>query len=240
MLRLSVNLLLKEIEFVINACAKFVEDTHPLENFKRQLEQVNRTKGVIPGQEISIPLGAPLRTKTSLGEYERDGEGAHNVYGTVSFVWRVSVDGPPQRRELILDGLMSTTVQIVNATTDKALASWNFDVGDQASPGCHFHVQACWPREENRERWPGDAASINVPRLPVPVVLPTDALEFLLGELFQEAWPVHRTRFPNPYQAKRLISIFKWQIKKLESGGSAAWHALKAAKPEASDKLFLD
>lgn len=240
MLRLSINNLQKEIEFVIAACSKFVEDLYPLESFKRQLDQINRTRGFIEEQEVAIPISAPLRTKRSYGEYEPDGAGEHNVFGTLSFVWRVAVDGAPGRRELILNGLMSTTVQIANATSGNVLASWNFDIGNNESPGCHFHVQACWPKEANRERWPEDPASINIPRLPVPITLPTDALEFLLGELFQDTWPPHRARFPNPYQAKRLISIFQWQIKKLESGGSAAWHALKAAKPVLSDKLFVE
>jgi hypothetical protein len=64
-------------------------------------------------------------------------------------------------------------------------------------------------------------------------------LEFLLGELFQEDWPEHRARFGNPYQAKRLVAIFQWQINKLQSGGRSAWHALKTAKPEVEDKLFV-
>jgi hypothetical protein len=238
MLRIAINQLVSELGYVISSCTKFVEDTYPLESFKRQLEQLNRTPEVLAEREISIPVNAPLKTIISYGGYEKDDAGQHNVFGSISFIWRVSVEGGIGKRELILDGLMSTTAQIINASTGAVLASWNFDIGNADAPGCHFHVQACWPREQERGNWPNDPASINVPRLPIPVVVPTDALEFLLGELFQEGWGAHRARFKNPYQTKRLIALFEWQIKKLQSGGASAWQALKAAKPEVNDQLF--
>jgi hypothetical protein len=71
------------------------------------------------------------------------------------------------------------------------------------------------------------------------------ALEFLLGELFQDRWAERvsndskEVQFWRSTQVKSLVQLLEWKRKRIESGVGSPWMALKRAKPEAADGLFV-
>jgi hypothetical protein len=90
------------------------------------------------------------------------------------------------------------------------LAMWRVEVGDDASPGCHFHTQI--EGERNNPPYP---RSLSVPRLPTLLVTPMAALEFLLAEMFQSRWQQHAAEESaemqrwKPIQKQRLLKLFE-------------------------------
>jgi hypothetical protein len=194
----------------------------------------------------SIPIDRPLRTMDSTGEYEQGGRrGAHIIFGELTFIWEVFCPhetGPrsrPQNR-FVLSGLSSTKSRICEHTSegDRELATWRVEVGDNASPGCHFHAQIEGEREE-----PPFPESLSVPRLPTLLVTPMAALEFLLAEMFQSRWQKHAfyetadMQRWKPIQKQRLLNLFDWQVQCVESCVGSPWTAFKTYKP--TDDLFL-
>jgi hypothetical protein len=118
------------------------------------------------------------------------------------------------------------------------VARWCFEVGDDNSPGCHFHVQV--KASEEGHLFP---PSLSVPRLPGMLVTPIDAADFLLGELFQEEWTRHLAKETDNLrrwsrcQRRRLSNVLGWQREEVSRSSGAAWMALKRAKP-ARDRLL--
>jgi len=191
----------------------------------------------------------PVRTKPSMGEHRVGGGGGHNVIGELSAIWRIRLIRLSGQKKLSLPslfslvGIASTRVRILemsNAGNQNELARWRFEVGDAQSPGCHFHVQVLG----------GDGDSLfpktlEVPRLPGILITPMDALEFLLGEIFQDCWRRETSKSCDAMtqwsgcQKKRLTRVLKWQRDHLETGSGSPWTWLKGRKPEA-DLLIKD
>ena len=118
------------------------------------------------------------------------------------------------------------------------LAMWRIELGAHDSPGCYFHIQILGDRDG-----PSFPRSIPIPRLPSPFVTPMAAVEFVLGELFQDKWSreagqagPHHSRWKS-IQQKRLSCLLKWQKVAIETGQSSPWMNLKDAKPPPD--LFL-
>jgi hypothetical protein len=236
-LSLLIGPLSTELQYASDACESFVEDIGPLQNLRSQLDRLRHTPNGRRGI-LEIPRETPLRTIPSTGNYRPNGHGELTVYGTVSCIWDVTVLKVNGKDAISLDGLASTTVRMLDANTNIVVAEWNFDVADAAAPGSHFHMQTPWPLQSAFHDWPNAKSDIDVPRFPILFVLPTDALEFVLGEIFQNAWPKHRARFSNPLQGKRVAQLIQWQLNQLIGSEGSPWLAIKSAKPAATDSLF--
>lgn len=115
---------------------------------------------------------------------------------------------------------------------------WRIELGAPDSPGCYFHVQILGDRSD-----PPFPRSIPIPRLPGPFITPMAAVEFVLGELFQDDWRRKTVGARNHHndwwaiQHQRWSNLLKWQKDVLEQRGSSPWMNLKAAKPP--PELFL-
>lgn len=190
----------------------------------------------------SIPPERPLRTVDSPGEYEQRGRrGSHTIFGELTFIWDISC---PQERSprsrpqnsFVLSGVSSTRICILERTAEghRELARWRFEVGDDASPGCHFHTQI-----EGERADPPYPRSLSVPRLPTVLITPMAALEFLLAEMFQSRWQEHAAAETaemqrwKPIQKQRLLNLFEWQIQCVNDSVGSPWTAFKTFKPAA-------
>jgi hypothetical protein len=234
-LKFNAAALSQEIELVKKASSKYLQNPYVFDHLA-----FGWKKGFSgpPGSEFvwEIPRDMALKTKLSCGDYAQDGMGGLSVFATLSFIWKMRVVSAGAKAIVEPFDLASTEVKIFNQIPDEqpvAIAEWQFDIADANSPGCHFHMQVDWKRGQGQE-------SMDVPRIPVPMVLPTDALEFVLGELFQTEWPKHRTAHGvNSFQRTRMSRMLKWMHDQLEDSGTAPWLALKSLKPLPADKLFI-
>ncbi len=178
---------------------------------------------------------APLITKPSRN-YEPGGKTAFAVRGEICWTWQISPIRPKGKRNKVSDafevnGIASAKLKIKN-NENEILAVWRIELGASDSPGCYFHSHL-----------PGELC---IPRLASLFVTPMAALEFLLGELFQDRWAEHVSRdcatvqFWRSTQQQLLLKLMDWKRKKIKSSVGSPWIALKKAKPEAADGLFLD
>jgi hypothetical protein len=189
----------------------------------------------------------PIRTIRSPGEYERGGGGEHTVYAEVTGIWEIAPVAPRRKAQpwhkCALVGLASSVVRIFDegANGPRELAMWRMEMADDQGPGCYFHVQLCGERTE-----PPFPKSMSVPRLPTLPVTPAAALEFVLGEIFQESWGPEglareddNLRRWRTIQTKRLERFLAWQHAEVQRDGvlGSPWIRLKRLKPNAG--LFL-
>lgn len=196
-----------------------------------------------------IPENDPIQTKLSNGEYEpNDRRGEHNVFGRISGVWDIrKLEAKGKKKNFrspnfILFGIASTKISVWSQEEDnvaKELARWTVEIGSTSSPGSHFHTQIDLDDEDNK--FP---KSLSVPRLPGVLHTPMDALDFLLGELFQDRWYQHVSRQSDPVQTwancqrTRLVRLLGWQSQKLSAASGSPWAMLKRQKPELN--IFYD
>ncbi len=203
--------------------------------------QSSRGSRVVPWM---ISEEFPLRTIASEGEYERGKRGRYSVFAELTSVWEIRPIKPPKKAMLpkgfALDGKASTRIRLIQKDDERELAMWRLEIGDDASPGCHFHTQVLG----QTEAVPFPKA-LSVPRLPFFLATPTVALEYVLGELFQDRWEREGLREGDELQvwrriqSKRLGRLLAWQSQELTkpSGLGSPWIRLKKLKPEAA--LFL-
>jgi hypothetical protein len=188
-----------------------------------------------------------LWTIVSDGEYEPAGrKGPRRIVACIDGNWDIRPIGPnPKkaqgrlRRLLEFSGVASTRARLFHeADTNRQIAMWRMELGAADSPGCYFHVQVLGEDEDTM--FP---KSVSVPRLPSVFVTPMGAVEFVLGELFQERWAkaamedsgdVHRWV---KLQKQRLQCLLKWQRDTIEASLISPWIALKNEKPGA--RMFL-
>jgi len=117
----------------------------------------------------------------------------------------------------------------------EVVASWDFDIGDHQSPGCHFHAKFSPPSEEDRVLF----KDVDVPRLPSLIFMPTDALEFVIGELWQDEWRKMAASGTKEieewrrYPRDRFERLFAWYSSELRNTRGTPWAQLKCAKPDA-------
>jgi hypothetical protein len=213
-----------------------------LRKFATDLENARTTKVETP---FRVRIGqAPyerLQTVPSDGKYRRGTKGEVTpVYGTLSCVWEcIHRNKAIQRqRSFFLIGEASTHLSIRNSTDNSLLAQWQCEVGDPSSPGCHFHSSA---KQRNEDGLYSEQAPfpswLEVPRLPTVCVTPMDALDFLLGELFQDKWweqVCKSTDARNTWskgQSRRFEKLLAWQSRAVRDWSGTAWMSLKRAKP---------
>jgi hypothetical protein len=230
--------------------SKYLDDEHDdshaiITTWRKQLSAFRTSQ---PGTKFdwAIPFQRPIRTKLSVGKYEPDGNGEHSVYATLSSIWQIAIPaldmrtakrGTPQSHFEVF-GKASTRVSVFAHRGQGAadeLARWRFEIGNQDSPGCHFHAQILGEAEDRI--FP---KSMSVPRLPNMLFTPMDALEFVLAELFQDEWAEHVAKETDAIrnwagcQKRRLIRLLQWQQDRLEKYSGSPWTSLKAAKPDAN------
>lgn len=115
-------------------------------------------------------------------------------------------------------------LQIVDPETGEIDSEWHFDIVSSDGPGSILHTQF----RHNMIDKP-----IPIPRLPSLVMLPSDALEFLLSELFHSKWSeVGQGKDYEAFSRKqqpRVRGFLEWQRRQLTGGGSV-WSMLRQAR----------
>ena len=220
-----------------------------LESFHRIIPSLRRDlanfRGDRAGSSMAweIRRNDPIQTKVSEGRYEAGERGGKlSVFGRVSGKWEITLPDDvkkkhSQSKEFILKAtsLASVEISIWNAAEEpeKEVARWTIEIGNDASPGCHFHTQITLDDSDNK--FP---STLSVPRLPGLLHTPMDALDFLLGELFQDDWyrvSSEENKVVNAWaacQRIRIINLLKWQTERLSKTRGSAWTMLKRQKPE--------
>lgn len=241
-------------------CKELVEETEALRDMAAGLlapdgdrvladlvGQMNRACQRATQRPVEIQL-SPLRTRPTLGYEPGSRSGGTEIYACVTGVWEVrSLGGTGPKSRLAFTGKASTVIELWPAEClarerekgASRLAMWRIELGAHDAPGCYFHFQVLGDRAD-----PPFPKSIPIPRLPSPFVTPMAAVEFVLGELFQDEWPRkasearHHQRRWRAIQRQRWCSLLRWQQRALDVGGSSPWMNLKAAKPP--DDLFVN
>jgi hypothetical protein len=198
-------------------------------------------------QRLQIPDTDGERVRTIVGRGYEPGKraGGHNLAGELCFTWTVQPIGAhaARDRKFKLIGNASTKLRIVEVRDnqpDKLLAQWQVEIGTEASPGCFFHVAVSHtdpPPTLFRSCLP-------VPRLPSMLITPTDALDFLLGELFQTSWRQRNGEERDDasawgkLQKRRLQNVLRWHHDELNRAAGSAWNWLKHRR-RPPPELFL-
>ena len=246
-LRFSFTDMLSEIQAMTKIGKDFLAgDTHSI-LLPKLYEDLQTLRGRPAGSKLDweISRRSPLRTIAGR-KYEAQGRKSHHlVYGEVCGKWEIENDigakpGLAKYFKLRNNGQASIKVRVVDCSSQLRhleIARWNVDVGDAASPGCHFHTQICL------EPCMWFPKSLSVPRLPALLHTPMDVLEFLISELFQNEWQRHvaatsrEMQVWNVCQKKRLLSLLKWQHRTIANATGSPWTALKTTKPESTALL---
>lgn len=215
------------------------------------LEQLSKSLASIRGTsrgEISrwqISDRHPLKTSWSDGSFERTDQrrrGTHKVCGVITSVWEITPSDPSATNRRLAKtfdvvGNASVCVRLVEKMEDgneRELAMWRHELGSDSSPGCYFHTQILG--EDGRVD-PPFPHSLPVPRLPTLAFTPMSALEFVLGEIFQDEWAKHAScETPammrwRPIQQKRLKQLLEWKLRLARECTGSPWIALKRGKP---------
>ena len=239
-------------------CRELVEETEALRDMAAALLAPDGDQALagLAGQFDSVCGSSPhlrqiqlrpLRTKPTRDYEPGSRSGASAIYACVTGIWEVwSVGKTGPKSSIAFTGNASTVIELWPAECQSyeqlngasRLAKWRVELGAHNSPGCYFHIQILGDRDH-----PPFPKSIPIPRLPSPFVTPMAAVEFVLGELFQDEWPRkasearhHPSRW-RTLQRQRWCRLLRWQEQALNAGESSPWMNLKAAKPP--DDLFL-
>lgn len=237
--------LIDECEALLAYAGHFLDKntTDVLREAKNALENLRVSRCTRP-LRWGIPMDRPLCTKWSDGESQPNGRSKHKIRAQFSFVWeirRLDEGKYNNGQYLLLDGLASTITTIVEQTDggERCIARWAMDVGDYHSPGIHFHFQV---KGQDDTFFP---ESLDIPRLPAPLMSPFLAVDLALGELFQDRWSQYATAdnkatrtWRNIHQ-DRLLRFLEWQSKCVSSCIGSPWMAMKRAKPQ-RDLLVAD
>jgi hypothetical protein len=173
-----------------------------------------------------------LETVVSSGESELGNNVAWTIKGGLSFRWDIlrSASGKNPRFRIVnattrLSLLLCSPEGAVAPGEEAGRAVWRFEIGDPQHPGTLFHSQVDWPLVDDRR--------LEVPRLPSIVLTPVEALDFMLGELFQLRWPQGQkgTRWQST-QRGRLLKFLEGAADTVNGATDrSALMSLKAWKP---------
>ncbi len=241
-------------------CKELVEETEALRDIAAGLlapdgdgvladlrGQLDRACERATQHPIEIAL-RPLCTRPTLGYEPGSRSGGSEIYARATGIWEVrSVGRVGPKCEIAFTGKASAVIELWPAECQSCeqlngasrLAKWRIELGAHDSPGCYFHFQVLGDCSH-----PPFPKHIPIPRLPSPFVTPMAAVEFVLGELFQDEWPRkaseaqhHQSRW-RAIQRNRWCRLLRWQEHALNAGESSPWMNLKAAKPP--DDLFVN
>jgi len=244
-LHFPFQMLLDEIEAISRITRGFMAPSAVgvFAQLKANLESIRASKSTAVAP-WAIRESYPLQTGESLGQYEPGDGGSHVVVAELTCLWEVAC--VPDRKHgnraptyLSLEGIASTRVRLFDVDTDprRELAMWRMEVGDNASPGCHFHVQILG--EPSHQVFPH---SLPVPRFPSIIVTPMAVLEFVLAELFQDNWRQRAAQESadmlrwKPIQQKRWRDLLAWHQICMRDAIGSPWTSFKTKKP--SPELF--
>jgi hypothetical protein len=121
---------------------------------------------------------------------------------------------------------------------EREIAMWRMEIGNEALPGCAFHAQILGEAEGGH--FP---RTLSVPRLPLFMATPLAALDFFLGELFQNDWPEVAARASantdmwRGIHAPRWERTLDWQKTQIAGAVGSPWLAVKRTYPQRD--LFL-
>jgi hypothetical protein len=232
----SFKELLLECEIIKTYAQHFLDKTTigMIDEARGTLNSIQTKGSTTETTRWSIPEDRPLYTRWSEGDSKPDKKSAHHVRGEFSFVWEIRpLDEKPYvgRSHLVLDGLASTVISIVDKNK-QCISQWTVEVGDHQSPGTHFHSQV---KKFGSKPFP---SSLDIPRFPSLPMSPFLVLEFTIGELFQDRWRKHAvvdsadaSRWRGIHEP-RLKRFFSWQLERLSSiSVGSPWMSLKLAKP---------
>ncbi len=211
---------------------RFLEKSRALEDLRTHLQII---RGKPKGNIYKLTLQC-LHTRPS-NKYEAGGRrGGQNIHAVISGTWNLR---PLGKGEIEFCGIASTKIKLYYSDNpDTRLAMWRLELGDEKSPGCYVHAHILINSPD-----PPFLKSSPIPRLPSLFVTPMSAVEFVLGELFQDEWAkatASNTKDVQNWRAlqkKWLQQLFSWYQGQIEKAGSSPWIALKKAKPE--DGMFL-
>jgi hypothetical protein len=248
----SCSVFRDEINLLASVAEPFLEPG--AERVLRNLaDQVDNIRGQGSDGVLSIEPTWPLLTRPCGGAYEHDGGGQYaTLHAEITARWEVHPVGTRVKsskdRRFEVAGKASTVAELFVTDPDAVertkVASWRMEIGNYDSPGAFFHVQI--PESRNRTvdghlaLWP---SWLSVPRIAAGPFTPMLAVEFVLGELFQEGWRDHVgsvggivrqsdvDRWRN-LQEQRLLAYLDWQRESLRVGAlGTPLQTLKWAKP---------
>ena len=237
-LRFKLANLASESKSVTRVARKLLEEKQILDYWYSPIEDA---QAALESFRWVVSEDDPITTKRTK-EYHGGGKcGEHDVFGTVSFVWEgqlvTQASGKRQPKKgtkpsyFVLTGNASVKMEIKKADTEECCARWMFEIGDASHPGPRFHVG--FSSESPPEAFP---KWLPVPRLPALLLTPGDAIDFLLGELFQSEWAGLLSRGGAACdvwfgrQRARLSSLLEWKRDQLKDGGPP-WLSIKSAPP---------
>ncbi|WP_050726786.1 hypothetical protein [Vulgatibacter incomptus] len=235
--------LLSEIEALRNLSDSFLDPTSfQLEELAGEIQGLVTQKGGTLALEI--PRERPLRTRLSEGEFEPANKSSNRrIFAEVSGIWEIKAakykvkdpkrPGKKAKEELLIgfNGLASTVISVFDEGVVIPITCWKMELGDANAPGCFFHTFASVDH------------GFPVPRHPNVFPTPMSAIEFALGELFQDPWEKAVSGATDPpqrwrsIQGKRLKALLNWQMQIIENATTSPWFTLKARKPAAD--IFL-
>ena len=198
-------------------------------------------------QELEL---RPLRTQATRDYEAGTRTGRQELYGLIRGKWELqSIGRQGPTRKIAFVGKASAVIELwpndclgkEMQHQSKRVAMWRIELGAEDAPGCYFHTQILGDR--NTLPFP---KVVPIPRLPSPFVTPMAAVEFALGELFQDKWQEESRLARDPQrrwrsiQKRRWVNLLTWQNDLItrHASQSSPWVDLKHAKPPSD--LFLN
>ena len=228
-LKFNVASLRQELIYCNNIARKFLE---PASQCKLKLAADQLTDipiGTTEFEPWQIDKDDPIKIQCAGGRHGLSGNGKY-LQGRLSFKWQLrKING----RQFELGEIVSTLIAIHcldDATrTNDLVLQWHVDVvTEEDAPLPWFHIQV-----ENPE-------NLSVPRFPSFLFTPSDCLDFLLGEIFQQEWMWHQMNHSHiqrfaAYQKSRICRLITAQRSALRRSGSnySSWITLKEWEPDA-------
>ncbi len=243
-LEFSFASVLREIRAIRDLAAPLLnpDDLWVLETFELSLKLIQQQR-----KEAAwvLPLDNPLRTKRCDGGYEKRTPespnrrgGRRELFGELTAIWNISpipeVKTSVLPSRFVVTGLASSKIRLVEELEGvrREFVTWRMELGAVDSPGSFFHVQIGEEDEESPVCQP-----LPIPRIPCAPITPLLALEFMLSELFQNAWPdrldkePERTKEWRNIQLERYQAFLGWQTDTLAKKSGSVLLSLKDAQP---------
>lgn len=204
------------------------------------LRSMDQLAKAAPGQSLVWSTeGGAIETIPNEGNHQvgRCGHG-RSLSGKLEFKWMIEPCGLPNRRQPLARpfALRNSSIRIAfrDLSLGISVACWDFDIGDHQSPGCHVHAKFAPIQQEERAA----LSDVDVPRLPSIILTPMDAIDFMVGELWQEEWlrisagTSVELKAWRQYPKRRLLKLLEWYLGEVRDAQGAPWNHLKRAKPD--------
>lgn len=236
--------LIEELDMLKAIGKKFLQPGYigALDDLKSDLES---TWSAAKDRLVPLKL-RELRTTPSQDYEIGNRRGGPAVYAVIPGIWKVSpLDDRSKKRKvkagrlLEFSDIASTKIELFDIQDPYTrLAMWRMELGAENHPGCYFHMQVLGETDA-----PPFPKTVPIPRFPSMFVTPMGAIEYVLGELFQDKWAkvvaenkheVQRWRSLQTQRFKRLLGLYQ---KELVSVVSSPWVHLKTVKPDG--RIFL-